>query len=207
MPIRHVILSNSNYEQAIDVVRRELSLSIYSELGSGCFATVYQHPLYQDKVIKVLRFRDPGYTTFVRAVLRLQDKGKPCPWLPRIYEATMFHVRNTFESYHIRDSATVLVVVLDKLIGDAVDNSRLTDEQRHIIEGLRDARIWDIQSGTLVERFGNLAPCKQLKRQLRRAEHAIRWAMNKVGATCDLHWGNIMFKPDSGQLVITDPLS
>lgn len=205
MPIRHVLLSNdfcNSHSCANALVRAELSLGCDDLLGAGCYATVYQHPLYQDKVIKILKYRDRGYTAFVRAIMRFQDKGKPCPWLPHIYEATMFHVYNPLAENR-RASTGILVVVLDRLVGDTV--GRLTEEQREVIASLHSSRIWNIDS--LTDRFEYLATCSKMKRQLKRAQKAITWAMHKVGASCDLHWGNIMFSPKTGQLVITDPLA
>jgi len=209
MPIRHRLLQNSNfdaepYEAVLNVMFPNTKLRM---LGSGCYATAYQHPVYADRVVKVLRYRDRGYTAFIRATIRLQDRGKPCAWLPRVYEATMFHVRSPYApNASRRDYDRVLVLVLDKLVG-ANDSDLLTPHQQRVIDGLRENRIWDVPSGELLRRFGELSPGAKMFRQLRRAENVIRYAMNKARATCDLHWGNVMFKPDSGQLVFTDPLA
>lgn len=205
MPIRHVLLPNPEPEySAPEAVYRALSLNGDLWIGNGCFAAVYEHPLYADKVIKIVRYRDRAYTAYVRAILRLQDKGKPCPWLPRIYEATMFHVYDpSFKPNPRRFSYTVLAVVLDKLVGDTV--GKLTDGQREVISSLYAKRIYDMD--TIAERFSYLAPCGYAKRQLKRAQRAIKWAARKAGSCCDLHWGNVMFKPDTGQLVFTDPIA
>lgn len=208
MPIRHITLASDHdiaVYSVVDQIAAAFSVPSLQELGSGCFSTVYQHPVYQDKVIKVLRYRDPGYTAFIRATVRLQDKGAPCPWLPHVYEATMFHVFHPLSRDLLRHRAfaQVLVVVLDKLIG--WNNGQLTDEQQDILQGLRDERIWGFD--VVVTRFAFLAQCKAAVHQLRRAARILRLIQAKAKVICDLHYGNAMFSPVTGQLVITDPFA
>lgn len=157
----------------------------FKYLGSGCYATAWEHPDLPDRVIKVGRSTHDGWLGYAKWCVANQGK----PMVPKIYE-----LRRIEGVAHV-----AYIAVIEKLQPLTMGHSVANYQQRRAMNA-----YWDEQVEGL-ERFINNDLAERYVPDSRALEAAGRMLHAAFGpGGTDLHRGNVMMR-DNGQLVITDP--
>lgn len=154
----------------------------FKELGSGAFASVYQHPR-KDVVVKVFDAKDDnGYSKYLKWCL----KNKKNPYAPKIYGVERFKNKDKNEE--------ITIVFLEKL--HSARQSDLTD----LVNKHSTPSRWCSEDD--VERWQEIANTSKDKHLRALAKFLVKEADD-----LDLHSENFMWRPGTKQLVFTDPLA
>lgn len=176
--------------QSLDDYQEKLNKLKIKSVGSGAYATVYQHPTEKRLVVKVFDpSEDLAYTTYAKWCLKNQENK----YVPKILHYEEFSHKN--KKPHIG------VVILEKLtVADCDD-----DFSEKINSFLRAKKIQNVNLYSLDyhSTWLKLArnPCNELK-AFAKFMHKI--SRSNKGFSIDIHSGNILFRKK--QIVFTDPL-
>jgi len=196
-------------EETLEAYTDKLVKSLkIKKLGSGAYASVFQHPVYHNVAVKVVQ-DDPEYMRFARFC----QKNPNNEWLPKIVSIHKVAVDDEFRM----NSGTVEahIIFFQKLrparaseIKAAVQRILKTVPPKYFAQGAQDDPLFDpmvyyTDFDELDERWGRIA---------RKTTDADVRVVAKYFAYLDgvdLHPGNVMMRDDKGraQLVFTDPVA
>lgn len=156
------------------------SVEEFKFLGSGCYAAVFQHPEFRERVIKVGRSNEDGWLGYAKWCVANQGQ----PMVPKIYELRRV----------VNNDKVAYVAVMEKL-------TPLVDDD---CSEIGTSRYWQGQLSSLhvfVRNHCSLAflPDSRAVEAMGRRLYAAFGSQNM-----DLHTGNAMLNA-AGELVITDP--
>jgi hypothetical protein len=165
-------------------------------LNSGAFASVYEHA--DDTRIYKLGYGNSngGYLTYLRSI-----EGKDNPHFPRIFHKELYIDKSSGDSYFL--------IEMEKLL----DSSEVTDGAENLPEKYGNMRYIHFASELQNHVYSNAARklfflFEMPKTWYEAAEvvRAAKYSRNE-DTTWDLNWSNLMFRPVSLDVVITDPLT
>lgn len=166
------------YNHFTNLLRERFKITNLDLLGDGCFAYVYQHPWYTNRVIKVA-LNSSCYCDYICWCSRNQDN----PYVPKLDSIEIFDITTSTYYNH------AVIVVMEKL-QPIMRSGHLKDLMNYItnVDNHQPKRI-------LTHR--NFKKIKKVKDFIRDKNFFSPCAI-------DLHSENIMRR--GSQLVITDPV-
>lgn len=202
-------LNEETVDQYIDRLVKTLKIK---KLGSGAFASVFQHPVYHNVAVKIFEY-DPMYVKYIKICQKSTN-----PWLPRVVsihkirmdEVETWRHRNYGDKIKKIDS---WIVFFEKL--RPVKKAELkAATQKFLAEfpdsdfDFNDRRSWFEASRGSYESFEELSSStwQQLAKIAKNPEiKEVAKILDSVRAN-DIHDGNVMVRSD-GQVVFTDPVA
>ena len=193
-------------------IRKALGKSV-KKIGSGSFATVYQHPTDRNKVVKVVRRKDWCWGRFIELISDTTDRRQR-KYLPIIHDWTSDGV----DEYGDDEGAGVYIMERlypwsDAGIKKAARLDRVPFLYLMHLEGRSDGR-YELDYGAILKALGvewDDEPdfMDGLEDALDDAkEHPFLEMIEELRPRCrlDLSEDNIMFRKN-GQLVLNDPVA
>jgi hypothetical protein len=177
-------------EELDDYIKRLKKTELMQKLGNGSFATVFQHPVYHNVVVKVFDGNDYGYRDWLRFVKRNQHND----YVPKL--VSLHYVENEYGD-------EIGIVFMKKLSRAPVSKIKLLVKQLNVWCG----KDKPIDHNYYFEDFGKhdwaaiARKCKAVDPSL--AQVAAVFARNPPE---DLHGANVMMDTD-GHLIFTDPFA
>jgi hypothetical protein len=215
--------SKRDYEDFLDY----LSSNGWQWKGSGAFATVFQKP-NKDYVMKVYK-DDPAYDNFLDFI----EENQNDPHIPKI-KRRILPLSNNYKNYGIvaiekldnlkhHDWRWPLVSTFESfLYSNDVGNLSFDDYINNIIEKVRN--IYEKSLETAKDRVskGMLSNTRSQSRKLRRLDYFVETNLgifktfyrlkrflesNGKSHAFDMHAGNFMMRPSTGEIIVTDPIA
>jgi len=199
------LIQEETLDQYTDKLVKSLNIK---KLGTGVYASVFQHPVYHNVAVKVVEY-DPEYMQFAKFC----EKNPNNEWLPKIVSIHKVDVDDKF----LRDGGTVSahIIFFQKLrpatkkeIKAAVQRVLKTVPPKYFDQGGQDDPLFDdmidyTDFQELDEHWGRIAS-KTTDDDVR---VVAKYFANLNGV--DLHDKNVMMRDDKGraQLVFTDPVA
>ncbi len=171
-------------------------------LGSGAFGRVFQHPMYKNVVTKVYKASDRDYARYVKWAMAHQSN----PWVPKIIEQVKYESKDgnmnilfmqKMKSFRDASEAAHSMMRMVKKVNPDMDKG----DYDHLLEIIYDG----VESGDF-EAWKDFV----FESEIMDDKHfAQLWGgfIRPNQARFDIHDGNMMYRPEDGQVVITDPVA
>lgn len=193
------LLAEETVKQYVERLTSSLNIK---KLGTGYYASVFQHPLYKNVAVKVFEW-DPEYLAYIKICQKMTNK-----WMPRVVSVHTITMDEEKNRWHIRfneqpGKTKGTIVFFEKLrpakhkeIVAAMEELCKDVPEEHQDDLLDDLSFADWGTGhwQIVKRFAKDKDTKKF------AELAVRLRF------MDIHNENVMIR-DDGQLVFTDPVA
>jgi hypothetical protein len=207
-----------NEETASEYEKRLIKTLKIPRLGSGAFSSVFQHPVYHNVVVKVVRRPDPKYMRYVEWCMR---QGTTNPWVPWIIgvapielekehhppfgdpvRTTDTHIRR-LPRFQITGGKTYVVFMQKMKKASKRDIKAALDYIGSTMDpqDAKDIGIWNLSSFNVLDADDwKIIARSTNDPQLRAfAQRAARYNYD------DIHSGNVMMR--GKQLVFVDPVA
>lgn len=176
-----------SYYSEFDALKNHITRSGYDEIGRGCYGKVYARK-DDNYVIKVSSRGDRGYTAFLQSILN-NNLNKKTKGVPLIHKAWI-----SGDSFCVYMERLVSIHDAPPEIGE-----KTIDNLSKVIKVLTGrTKIGGADDKSLFGTYGPLAPMYNAAGYL---------SKDIKGLGMDLHSGNVMYRPSSGEVVITDPVT
>lgn len=193
------LLAEETVKQYIERLTSSLNIK---KLGSGAYASVFQHPLYKNVAVKVFEW-DPEYLQYIKICKRSTNK-----WMPRVVSIHTIEMDEEKNRFHIRfneepgktDGTIVFFEKLRKATHKEIVAAQeelckdVPEEHQDDLLDTPSFEDWGTGHWQIVKRFAKDPDTKRF------AALAIRMGFE------DIHDENVMIS-DDGQLVFTDPVA
>jgi hypothetical protein len=216
--------SKRDYEDFLDYLRS----NGWQWKGSGAFASVFQKP-NKNYVLKVYK-NDPAYDDFLDFI----EENQNDPHIPKIKRRILPLTSNQSENYGIvaiekldnlkrSDWRWRLVSAFESfLYSDAVGNLSFDEYINNITEQVRNMFDESLEKAKMRVARGTLGNTRSESRKLRRLDYFVETNLgifktfyrlkkflesNGNSHSFDMHSGNFMMRPSTGEIVVTDPIA
>lgn len=171
-------------------------------LGSGAYARVFQHPVYKNVVVKVYKATDKQYIKYVNWALKNQSN----PWVPKIIEQVEYKSKdgnlNLVFMQKLKPFADTREAANAMMRAAYKANPKLSKDEQ---DDLTDIIFEALSYGDLYPWIDFVTDTQLAKKDKHFGKLWNDFIMKNQKAF-DLHEGNMMYRVEDGQVVITDPL-
>lgn len=180
------------------------------KLGSGMYATVFQHPVYHNVAVKYVNPRvDPMFMKYVRLCQKHQENR----WIPKIVSIESVKIQDDWDvktrGRDAKPNEPGVLIFFQKL--RHAKKQEINSAFDEILNSLPDEIADNIFADNNERNFENMAieEWRQISKYSSDPDtRALAKILMQVEA-CDIHNGNVMMRDEGGktQLVFTDPVA
>ena len=179
------------------------------QLGQGAYSTVYQHPVYNNVVVRVFNKTDKGYMSWMRFVAKHPDNR----YVPRIIpneKGKLFYKRRVVEW---DEPINLYFVFLKKYV--ALGDKKFVEFENTLEQFLSENAITKLERESIGGYYSLLQLPFIWKDLSQSSEFKFEFGQDAVDIAqffsrrnyIDISEHNIMYDPTNDHIVFTDPLS